>query len=484
MRNDLTLTGAQAVFKWSQQTPDALAICDDAVSYSYASMVKHIANMVYALQERGLHKGMLVGIKCSDRYLGLILVLACEVIGVTQAHVPMGEFIDQKILGHCAAFCIDDNIVNELVCDVVVWLDQVLKDKIIQNDISIDKIKIINHVSNDSDELFLDGTSGTTGGKKFFLDRRVGRRESTRHMLEQYFPEGVKNFICSYFMHTGAGYVGCMAALNCGGTIIFSKTRDFLDAVQKYPNSHGVFILRDGYKLMRESLVLGELNKISSVRVLGAFLPEDLRLWLEKNVAHRVSNSYSSNEAGQISEVQSNGVGRLFPGVNVKIVDDNRASLAYGEHGLIAVQSAQNIFGYLWDEALTKKHFEDGWFFSSDRGYMSDANTLVVLGRNDNMINVGGLKIAPEPIEQMIKSVEGINDCVLFYGDVPYDPQAVIVCVERHVHEKHDEIAQAITNVFDGVFHSFLIMYIDAFPRTETGKVQRHVLRQDVLLQI
>jgi len=86
---------------------------------------------------------------------------------------------------------------------------------------------------------------------------------------------------------------------------------------------------------------------------------------------------------------QYNGsVGKPFKDVKIKIEDD-----------IIYIKCPRNTV--------------DGWFVSGDLGYMKD-NELYITGRKNEQINIGGIKIDPNTIDLFIKSIEGVEDCLVF----------------------------------------------------------------------
>ncbi|MFX6036125.1 hypothetical protein ABTE74_22315, partial [Acinetobacter baumannii] len=55
-----------------------------------------------------------------------------------------------------------------------------------------------------------------------------------------------------------------------------------------------------------------------------------------------------------------------------------------------------------------------GWFYPGDTGYFREDGLLVVVGRTDELINAGGLKVAPERVELIVADRRDIADCAAF----------------------------------------------------------------------
>ena len=66
--------------------------------------------------------------------------------------------------------------------------------------------------------------------------------------------------------------------------------------------------------------------------------------------------------------------------------------------------------GYLNKDDLNKINLKNGWFYSGDTGYMDNDGYLYYIGRKDDVINLGGLKVSPEEIEEVLINFNGICD--------------------------------------------------------------------------
>ena len=81
--------------------------------------------------------------------------------------------------------------------------------------------------------------------------------------------------------------------------------------------------------------------------------------------------------------------------------------------------------GYYNRPDLNSEVFHDGYFISNDLGYLDEDGYLYVLGRNDDMINIGGLKVFPSEIENAALKIPGIVECICFGVSDPITGQAV-----------------------------------------------------------
>ena len=136
-------------------------------------------------------------------------------------------------------------------------------------------------------------------------------------------------------------------------------------------------------------------------------------------------------------------------------------------------RSMEMVSGYVDNEEATRAHFRDGWFYPGDVGSISAAGEVRVLGRVDDVLNVGGVKVVPEVIEDVLLKVPGVKDVGVFtmedrgrigfwaalVEDGPVDRKAAL-----------ESVTQRISTVI-----SFVA--VNSIPRNSMGKIQRFELR-------
>jgi acyl-CoA synthetase (AMP-forming)/AMP-acid ligase II len=95
--------------------------------------------------------------------------------------------------------------------------------------------------------------------------------------------------------------------------------------------------------------------------------------------------------------------GRPVPGADVRLLAPSASERATeqspGAVGEIVLRSASLAIGYWQDERLSSERFVDGWWHSGDLGFVDDDGDVFVVGRTDNVINSGGVKMHAEEIE-------------------------------------------------------------------------------------
>ncbi|HAX44654.1 MAG TPA: AMP-binding protein [Bryobacteraceae bacterium] len=149
----------------------------------------------------------------------------------------------------------------------------------------------------------------------------------------------------------------------------------------------------------------------------GAPLPTPLaRLWRD-HFGQPVRQLYGSSETGVISIQRDTDpavpgcVGRPLPTVSVRILDTAGRSLPPGETGEVAVRGPAMMHGYLDEPELNAASFVDGHFRMGDSGRFSPEGHLFLEGRLKRWINLGGVKVDPVEVENVLHELGGVAYC-------------------------------------------------------------------------
>ena len=123
----------------------------------------------------------------------------------------------------------------------------------------------------------------------------------------------------------------------------------------------------------------------------------------------RLYNTYASTETGIIcthdynhSLRQAGCLGRPMPHSRIFITDN----------GLLACQGETLMSGYIDDETMTQQMLHDNTVFTNDRGHIDEEGRLHLLGRIDDIINMGGYKINPQEVESVAMTFPSLVDCI------------------------------------------------------------------------
>jgi benzoate-CoA ligase len=220
----------------------------------------------------------------------------------------------------------------------------------------------------------------------------------------------------------------------------------------------------------------------------GEPLPASLlEQWIEKTGVE-ILNGYGASEAGTfcvggvIDPLRPEVSGHILKRFEGKIVDRDGRELPDGEQGVLAVRGPALFQGYWGDEEWTRRtRLEGDWWYSGDR-YRRERNDFIFLGRDDDMLRIGGAWVAPVVVENALLEHPQVKECAVASVTVGglTQPRAHVVLADgltpgmetvgvlrRHVLERLPKYM--CPSSFQ--FHEEL-------PKTITGKIQRFRLRQ------
>jgi acyl-CoA synthetase (AMP-forming)/AMP-acid ligase II len=172
---------------------------------------------------------------------------------------------------------------------------------------------------------------------------------------------------------------------------------------------------------------------------------------------------------------REDSVGRAAPRVQIKIVKESQDNSHVGEIWI----KGNNVIKKYWNNVEADKNLVDGWLRTGDIGYLDDENYLFLKGRIDDIINVGGEKIVPREIEEIVKQLSGIEDVVAFGIEHEVFGQVVKLNVVKSKDSNLDK--SKILNYCIKHLEKFKIPakidFVENIPKTNYGKVKRFMLK-------
>lgn len=235
---------------------------------------------------------------------------------------------------------------------------------------------------------------------------------------------------------------------------------------------------------------LGEYaDKLEFLEVSTQPLPEAdkerLRRLLPKT---RLLNCYGSSEFGvacmydfQKYPERAGCVGKATLNTTVSFVDEARKYISATKEnpGLIACSGDSAMRGYVNEAELTRQVLSCDIVYTSDLGYQDEEGFVYVVGRQDDVINVGGLKVAPTEVEDAALGFAGIEDCVCVAKDHPISGRTpkLLVVMREGMNLNTKEIRDYLLTRLESYKVPTAFEQIDAVKRTYNGKIDRKAYR-------
>lgn len=253
-------------------------------------------------------------------------------------------------------------------------------------------------------------TSGSTGRPKVVPRSHRMLATGARNVTPAIGIRPGQRFLCVVPFHHANGFANSMLApLLAGATLVLMRRflpaavfelvdRERIDALIGSPFVYNL--------LAEQSPSPGALASLEIAISSGAPMSGALRERCRERLGIRVRQLYGSTETGTIaveppgSEPVEGSVGRPVPGVEVRI--------AAGE---ITVRSPTTMRGYVGEPEFNERLFVDGFFRTGDLGRFDEHGNLLLGGRTKRVLNVGGVKVDPVEIENVLAMLPAVRQC-------------------------------------------------------------------------
>ncbi len=348
--------------------------------------------------------------------------------------------------------------------------------------------------------VFILYTSGTTGSPKGAMLSHHNMAENARQITEvlKTTPED-KFLLVVPFFHCFGCVMGILGAVTWGAAIFpmpVPRPEEALRLVQ----DEGVSILYgvptmfvQWLEAQRAAQREGRPYDLGSLRtgiMAGAPCPVEVMRGAIDELGCNACICYGLTEASPVItmtrfedsvERRVETVGRPLPGVEVRIVDDQRKPLPVGEPGELACRGYNVMLGY-WKNAQATEEMvdEEGWLYSGDLATIDEDGYVRIVGRKKDMIITGGFNVYPAEIEEVLFTHPGIqNVAVIGVPDEVMGEVAMAFVIPRQGHNvEPQEVAEFCARRVAGFKVPRYVHVTEEFPMTPSGKVQKFRLRE------
>ncbi len=194
------------------------------------------------------------------------------------------------------------------------------------------------------------------------------------------------------------------------------------------------------------------------------------------------TNGAIASGTGEEYMANPKGSGRLLPGVEVRIVDEEGHDLPSGEAGEIWVRSALNMAGYWNQPEANAAVFRDGWLRTGDVGYVDADRFIIIVDRKKDVIIRGGENIYCAELERVFQEFPGVLEVAAFgTADDRWGERAVLAVVP-HLHNGVDTdamLAFGREHLAAYKLPSEIVFHAEPFARNAVGKIDKAALRRE-----
>jgi len=519
-------TLSQVLRETAERHHDRPAILDPSgVAFSYRELEANVDRCARGLLELGVGRGDKVGLWMPNVPEWVIAYFATARIGAVV--VPMNT--RYKI--HEVEYILRDSEATTLFAvdafariDYLKMIDEVrpklpnLKRVVIVGDAgegmeSFDEVRKLGaeHLSDGrlaarealcdpSDNVFILYTSGTTGNPKGAMLSHINIGKNAEQVTEVLHTIEEDVFLLAVpFFHCFGCVMGITGAITWGAAIVpmqIFKADEALELVEKFGVSvlYGVptmFVLE--LEESRKGKPSGSSYDVSSLRtgiMAGAPCPVEVMRGAMNELGCNVSIAYGLTEASPVItmtrfddsiERRVETVGRALEGIEVKIADEDHNPVPIGEPGELACRGYNVMMGYYRAPEVTAETIDDeGWLYSGDLATIDDDGYVRIVGRKKDMLICGGFNVYPAEIEEYLfthpkvqnVSVIGVPDDV--FGEAA---AAYVIPREGELIDPQEIVDYCVGEIANFKVPRYVVV-VDAFPMTQSGKVQKFRLRE------
>jgi acyl-CoA synthetase (AMP-forming)/AMP-acid ligase II len=172
--------------------------------------------------------------------------------------------------------------------------------------------------------------------------------------------------------------------------------------------------------------------------------------------------------------------GKPYPGVELKVIDENGSLLGAGAVGEICIRSPANMLGYWHLPEATEKTLIDGYVHTGDAGFLDEDGYVYVHDRVKDMIVSGGENVYPAEVESAIFGHPAIADVAVIGVPDERWGEAVkaVVVLKQDASAGADDIIGYARERIAGFKCPKSVDFIDELPRNPSGKILKRELRK------
>ena len=475
----------KSIYTHSLETPEKTALIATDYTLSYKTLWKLIAGMAQLLKERGLEKGQRVILEADHTAEFLVMCYGIHLAG--GVHVPVEKDAPAERV---------ETISSEIEPSMVFTGRHPLEN------FGLSLMDLLN-VKTDEPEFPSEDmlqeilfTTGTTGKSKGVMITHYGQMNmcESQNAVLNYSADNV--WLIPTPMNHAAGLRKTHMSMVRGSTTLlmdgFTNLKLFFKNIEEYGVT-SIYLPPSGvhYVLTLAAKKLAQFNdQLDFLYSSSSALPGgDKEKLIELLPDVRKFDAYGGSEVGAVcyidyNEVRDNTkcVGKANPGVDIYIVDEHYKPFeATAENpGIIAIRSNTVTAGYWNEPEMTANTIQDGVIYMTDLGYIENGY-LYLVGRRDDVINVGGLKIAPTEVEDVALRHPMVDECVC----IPFEDKVygrvvkMLVKVNEGFELDAGELSKYLEENLEAYKIPKYIVQTDEIARTFNGKIDRKKIIAD-----
>lgn len=477
------------VSEHAAQTPEKIAVISNGTQTTYKELFELVHGYCNYLHEMGIKKGDIVVTRATQNLDYVVLYLSVHLSGGVFAplerNIPNDRLFEiVKRIG--AKVIIDDATAKK---DGITTLEKGNILKTARKYESKTPVYDFPHEDDSADILFTTGTTGSPKGVEHTHKSLSATVENVVYGF-QYTSDTV--VIVPGPLNHASGTRKMFTSLANGNTFYIlngmTNMKKFFDALM-YPNGTiGCVLPPAAIRTIFQNTgdKIGEFaDRVDFIESTSSPLPEIDKERLCRLLPNtRLYNNYGTSESATVCLYDYNHdfgrtgcVGKPMPNSSVLIVDDNRNIIqsSRSNPGLIACKGITNMKGYVNDPVTTAEVMSGDIVYTNDIGYIDEDGYVYILGRKGDVINVGGLKVAPTEVEAAALAYGPVEDCICIGIDDHITGKALklLVVVQDETHYQPKELRKYLLSKLEQYKVPMYYERVSKIEKTYNGKLNR-----------
>jgi long-chain acyl-CoA synthetase len=329
-------------------------------------------------------------------------------------------------------------------------------------------------------------TSGTTGmpktvalSERNILDNAEGCRLATG------FDSNQKMLAILPLFHAYGLTVTLLLPLMTGSTVIIDKfiPRQILQLIEKLRITCLVAVPSQ-YRLLAKDPTPADLSSLWLCIAGAERLPEQVSVEFEGRFHKTIVQGYGATEISPVVSMNMpetnrlGSVGKPLPNLKVTIRDERDDVLPAGETGEVCVGGSSVMLGYFNDPDATGRKIRNGILHTGDKGFLDADGYLHLVGRADDLVKISGEKVYPAEVEMAIETIDGVDEvAVVAMPDEKHGARLLaFVQLKPNTVLNEASLRAACREVMEPYKVPRSFAFVDALPRTMTGKTDKRTL--------
>lgn len=473
------------LFENAAKCPGKLALVSSSGNLTYQQLASQVKLRADSLINLGIKSGDLLVVRSSQTIDYIVLYFACHLVEATICPLEK-DLSEEKI----------DSIANVLNAN---WVSV---------DLNIFKRLSFNQIDSCKGIADILFTTGTTGNPKgVMISQNAILANGDNLVKSQGFHSDLVFVITGPLNHSG-NWSKVIPTMMVGATLyILEGMKDlnaFFNAFEftlpkftEQSNSidnwydeqkYACFLVPASIRmllLLAKARLQSISHKIEFVETGAAPISSsDMKSLSEVLPNSRLYNTYASSETGMVStynfndhKYKSGCVGNCMVNASAEILDynSNSANPSNSKIGIITCTNGGQMSGYFNAPELTSSVLKNGIVYTKDLGYIDEDGMLVIVGRDDDVINVGGLKVSPVEVENMALSYSQIADCICIPQKHPIMGNVLKLLFVPKDNDTLDKrsIAKYLSSKLEAYKVPTLYEQVEKINRTYNGKLDR-----------